>query len=614
MFADGPPVRGLCLLMGPSRIGRLSLITAALVLLCAPAVRAQDVLRESSRGGTPAPSWVTQLLREDPTAFQFRRGWRNRVEEIRRTRRSSALLQGPAYSSAQLVSASAALSGTYRIPVIAGLYSDAAAPYPRADYQRRLFEDGDGTVSLSEYYAEISRGVFELTGDVTEWLTLPEAAEYYEPVDSAASNTESRYGKAGEFLRDALTAADSTMDFGMYDNDGPDGVPNSGDDDGYVDTVAFLYAANPKSCGGSGIWPHRWVYEGWWGSAFVSDDPSASGGTILVSDYIIQSGLACRGTAIMASGTIAHEMGHALGLPDLYDTDSGDGTDSEGVGHWDLMGSGGYRTLQSPAHMGAWSKEFLGWVDVTSITENQSSVTLPAVATSGSVFRFDVEGTAEYFLLENRQPIGSDYFLHGTGLVVWHVDDDVIEARRRLNRVNADAFHKGVDVEEADGLDDLDRGENRGDSGDSFPGATSTTVFDGNSTPGSRTYAGDLSGLALTNITEVGGQVTLSIGTTQFVEFLWGDVTGDDLVTLDDVELMSAFVLGVSDTNVDLISRGDIDADGDVDVRDMFLVHTYLEGLPVAGFRVGEVGAATSQAPTPAGLSPPTPDEPEAGR
>ena len=395
----------------------------------------------------------------------------------------------------------AALTGTLSVPIIAGLYSDTVAPYTQSEYQTRLFGDGAGSVSLSEYYTEISGGAFAMTGLVLDWATLPNAASYYEPVSDDFAD---RYGKVDEFLRDALLAADGVIDFGFYDNDGPDGIPNSGDDDGFVDVAAFIYASEAKSCGGPGIWPHRFVYEAWWPAPFPTDDVSLSGGFVQVSDYIIQSGLACFGQGIMASGTIAHEMGHALDLPDLYDTDSGDGTDSEGIGHWGLMGSGNHNEQESPAHMSAWSKDFLGWVDVTTIVANQTSVQLQAVQTARTVLRVDVPNKNEYFLLSNRQQIGSDSFLHEPGLLVWHIDQDVVDAGRPLNRVNTDATHKGVDVEEADGLADLDNSVNRGDPGDPFPGSTGNTMFNLAPNPDSRDYDGLPSGLALENITHSG--------------------------------------------------------------------------------------------------------------
>ena len=62
-------------------------------------------------------------------------------------------------------------------------------------------------------------------------------------------------------------------------------------------------------------------------------------------------------------GVFAHEYGHDLGLPDLYDTSGGGDSD---VDFWDLMASGSHSgpIFQSmPTHMGLWDKWVLGWAD-----------------------------------------------------------------------------------------------------------------------------------------------------------------------------------------------------------------------------------------------------------
>ena len=561
----------------------------------------QDVMIQGRANGIAPPTWVTERLDQDPGAFEFRRAWKSKVQGIRETRVVASASAAPSYTTSNLAAMGAAVTGTLSVPIIAGLYSDAVAPYPQSEYQTRLFGDGAGSVSLNEYYTEISGGAFEMTGLVLDWATatLPNPASYYEPV---SDDFVDRYGKVDEFLRDALLEADAATDFGLYDNDGPDDIPNSGDDDGYVDVAAFIYASEAKSCNGPGIWPHRWVYEAHWPAPFTTDDVSLSGGFIKVSDYIIQSGLACFTGGIMASGTIAHELGHALGLPDLYDTDSDDGTDSEGIGEWGLMGSGNHNEQESPAHMGAWSKDFLGWVDVTTIGANDTSVQLQAVQTAFTVLRVNVPSKNEYFLLSNRQQIGSDFFLHEPGLVVWHIDQDVVDAGRPLNRVNVDPNHKGVDVEEADGLNDLDNNVNRGDPGDPFPGSTGNTTFNLASDPDTRDYDGLPSGLAIENITHSGGLVTFDIYLDVFETFVWGDVTNDDVVNVDDQLEIYRYSLGDTGGNLTWMGRGDVDADGDVDVMDGFLVHSFVDGVGTSGFRVGETGGG----PPPVLPGPPT--------
>ncbi|HEX8395784.1 MAG TPA: M6 family metalloprotease domain-containing protein [Longimicrobium sp.] len=484
-------------------------LAALAALLFAPALHAQDVLQQGRAYGIQPPAWVTETLREQPDAFEFRRAWRNKVKRVRQERRRlEAARTGPVMSASLLQSAGAAVTGTMRVPVIAARYSDRTAPYPVADYQARLFGDGTaGAYTAKSFYREMSRNAFTMDGTVAGWIPLPQTAAYYEP----STATDSRYGRTFEFLRDALTGADPTVNFGQFDNDGPDGVPNSGDDDGYVDAAAFIYPAHGKSCGGPGIWPHRYAYSAYTnGVPFSTNDPSAEGGTIKVDDYLIQGGLECDGTSLMPIGTFAHEMGHALALPDLYDTDGG----TEGLGEWDLMGSGNYRLPASPTHMSAWSKDFLGWVNVETVSGARPALTLAPVYDAGRVLRYNIPGTREYFLLEHRKAFGSDTYIRGAGLLVYHIDDAVIDLTLNSNDVNAGTVH-GVDLEEADGLDQLDKtpasGGNRGDAGDPFPGTGARTAFGDASYPSSRSNSGAPSGFDIRALQYAGGVLTFDL-------------------------------------------------------------------------------------------------------
>ena len=69
-------------------------------------------------------------------------------------------------------------------------------------------------------------------------------------------------------------------------------------------------------------------------------------------------------------GTMAHEYGHILGLPDLFDVSylslgdaAGPEEDSAGIGNWGLMGWGasGWNGDDGPTALSAWSRVRLGW-------------------------------------------------------------------------------------------------------------------------------------------------------------------------------------------------------------------------------------------------------------
>src|SRR6185503_2091425 len=98
----------------------------------------------------------------------------------------------------------------------------------------------------------------------------------------------------------------------------------------------------------------------------------------------------------------------------------------------------------------------------------------------------------EYFLIENRQRTGFDATLPTPGLAIWHIDNS-----QPNNNTSA---HKRVDLEEADGFDDLDWRHNRGDAGDLFPGANNNRLFDDTTRPSALGYDGNETCLKVSNI------------------------------------------------------------------------------------------------------------------
>ena len=68
-----------------------------------------------------------------------------------------------------------------------------------------------------------------------------------------------------------------------------------------------------------------------------------------------------------------------------------------------------------------------------------------------------------------------------------------------------------VGLMQADGKRDLELNGNSGDDGDLFPGGTRATAFDDGTTPSSRTYLGDPTGVAISRIKEQGGTITARI-------------------------------------------------------------------------------------------------------
>ncbi len=379
--------------------------------------------------------------------------------------------------------------GKMRIPVILAGYSDRPGTVAPATFTARLF-GSFSPGSMRDYFREASAGRFEPAGEVHGWVRAPRTQAQYLK-DGSISGGET-------FVGEAIKAADALIDFGLYDNDGPDGTPNSGDDDGFVDALLVIHPGGDAAMGDSAnFWSRATI---WNSGGLATGDPAAGGGAVRVNRYALLPELAGDGSAPVPSaiGIWCHEFCHLLGLPDLYDGDKeGGGGYSLGVGCWDLMAFGCYgadgASPERPVHPGAWSKLRLGWVDPVR-ADSSGPVLLPPVAERGQVVRVwdNDQRQRGYFLLECRTRLGFDSRLPGEGLLVWHIDETILDN-------NAPA-RKLVDLEEADGLDELDRRYSLGDEGDPFPGRRAAVRFDAASRPSSACPDGSPSGVSLTGI------------------------------------------------------------------------------------------------------------------
>jgi len=521
----------------------LLLMSASLLAVGTSVAAAQDVEMLARHYGTQPPDGYYRTLANDPTAFRFRRGRSLRIQ----ARMSQTT--GAAGPLATLGRREGPVTGTFVIPVILGLFSDTNVPPPyTADTIRtRYFGDGPGTVTA--FYTEISGGKVTFLGDPMGW------------VRSGMTGAQATGGQSGLvsgttalFVSDLVSKVQG-VDWGQYDNDGPDGIPNSGDDDGYVDALAVFQPSYGAECDNSTdhIWSHKWSLSGGGAGVDTTSTPSVSGGFIKIDDYFIQPIYACDKHSLDQIGVFSHESGHAFGLPDLYDTWDNDGV-QEGDGNWDLMASGAWgcdgRSPQSPCHMGAWSKSVLGWVDVQTLPggTDLGTLSLAPVESSGQVYRIDAEdGSGDYYLLANRQPIGFDNRLLAAGLLIWQIDPEWIAQHWASNTVNGHNAHLGVWLRQADGLDQLTTpGGNRGDAGDPFPGQTGNHVFHAGSDPSSATHLGTPSGMTVLDIqggAQLPVQLHLSTRLSRISVSTLGDSGSGGLLTVN-----GAPVAGTADT------------------------------------------------------------------
>ncbi len=253
--------------------------------------------------------------------------------------------------------------------------------FSTSHYKGLLFDEAAGANSMRNFYIEQSAGRYAVFGDVTDWVPVPGNHSAYD--DNPDSNV-------WYFLKDSVNgwyaaqiAAGKTpaqidaylAQFDVWDRYDYNANGNFDEPDGYIDTFLSVHAGMGEEEGGvpTTIWSHSWyAFYNLIGTA--GPDFNKSGGIQIgnsnywVGKYTIQP-------EDGGVGVFAHEYGHDLGLPDLYDYYGENGT-----GFWSLMSSGswlddGLDTIgNKPGHMGAWEKFQLGWLNYEVARAGQLSV------------------------------------------------------------------------------------------------------------------------------------------------------------------------------------------------------------------------------------------------
>jgi hypothetical protein len=208
------------------------------------------------------------------------------------------------------------------------------------------------------------------------------------------------------------------------------------------------------------------------------------------------------------NGLLIASIGSHLGLPDLFDTKTG----KTAIGRFGLMDGQSIFSFAGicPPEPSAWEKIYLGWTSPIEIYGNQN-LSVPAVGLystgNDTIYKIPISAK-EYYLVENRnrdakknnhsimmkwngQMISKsftqdedfftntnidsaygvivdvdelDWSLPGIinayndyrgGILIWHIDETIIEKNIAPNTINADPKKRGIDLEEADGSQDI---------------------------------------------------------------------------------------------------------------------------------------------------------------
>lgn len=409
---------------------------------------------------------------------------KNKSKTILRTGTSNAVLP----ASSVLKSGSAIASGfpnkgSRKFLMILANFSDTQTSYTQTNFDNLMNETGyNGTGSFKDFYFENSNGLLTITTTVTQWVTVPKTHDYY--------GVEANWS---EFVMDAVKAADAAgLDFSQFDNDG----------DKVVESIGVIHQGTGKEVSGkdTDIWSHSYNLGKYSAAARTFDG-------VKVMDYTCQPEIYTTQGLMSPIGIICHEFGHALGVPDFYDT--ADYASNDGTGKWDLMSIGSYNGVNGiegclPAHFNPYLKVYLGWMTVNQLTSPQAITQVPTVtgttipyAVNTEILKVNSYTPGEYFLLETKALNGFDKGLPGAGLLIYRVNENQINENWDKNRVNVGGNQ---------GLYPVVAGTGINTASCLFPYLTKTSFTD-DSTPNSLDLGGNTTSKSITNIMRSGANI-----------------------------------------------------------------------------------------------------------
>ena len=94
---------------------------------------------------------------------------------------------------------------------------------------------------------------------------------------------------------------------------------------------------------------------------------------------------------------MCQELGHALGLPDFYDTKGKE----YGLDYWDIMDTGCYcGDAYHPCGFSAYEKDFMGWRKLVELKRDEEvSLTLMPVSAGGTGYKMKNPANFIFFYL-----------------------------------------------------------------------------------------------------------------------------------------------------------------------------------------------------------------------
>lgn len=300
--------------------------------------------------------------------------------------------------------------------------------------------------SVRDYFLAQSDSLFAPQFEVVAQVTLPNGYAYYGK-DSQSGTTDPN---SITFVKDVLAEAEKQVDFSKYCLEGTSKVP----------MVALMFAGpGQQSSFEDGNSDYLWA-------KFQQSSFSVNNKTVTIGSYFMGNELLqqygsspndIKGAELDGVGLFCHEFGHALGLPDFYNTSKSSSSFTT-MGYWDIMDYGqyfydGYR----PVEYTAYERSYMGWLPVEELTDVAQFVRV--LPLDGSVKNREgarayvvrnPENKKEYYIFSAPHTNKWHASMMGEGLFVLHVDYE--RANWNGNSVNTKADRQRMTYVPADNV------------------------------------------------------------------------------------------------------------------------------------------------------------------
>jgi M6 family metalloprotease-like protein len=470
---------------------------------------------------------------------------------------------------------------------------------------------------LREYFVGASVGRFSLETELQPGVVMMSRPEAYYGEDEVWEE------RVSEMLMEVVEAVDSFVDFTRFD------------------AIALIHAGSGQETDFNGDSENQ-IWSGFidpvemaeiladtLGTPGVPTADSLGGEPFYVDNVIVWPEDATQdGQTFGSLGIFAYQIGLRIGMMPLFDTTPSGFPNSQGIGQFGLMGYGLYNAVGFvPAFPCAFQRYLMGWVEPLEIV-GDAEVRLDDINLPGGPDTVLVKvsiSPSEYYLVANRVHdtdfdgrfdfgdvdldgipdntdtlLGAefDYFLTsttnppgltGSGILIWHVDESVIlSAIEGGGYPNDDATLKGVDLEEADGIQDLDKPGGTYSFGSYFDSfrAGNNIRFGPETNPSTESNGGVPTGIILDDISEPGTWMDFIIRFEPHMEYVRADFGGrvGDMSPIPadlDIDGVTDLVIA-SDTGLVLVSFDAGSADWNLEIDTLFRVQDALwTGPPV---------------------------------